>query len=483
MSSYHHSSTTTTPNISTSVHIFASSKIKQIWKPLLVGQVLAILLAASGAANDTLHFACNLNAPSLQAGLIYFFIALVSGNILCERRRMLKENESVDNDRLTDQSSSTTTRHSPIEGGGGGGGSHHLNPFDDMDGDNGDNGNNGDNAPVTSYENDNTNSSRLGVGGIFYYLSRSNSNLMKSIFPVEGSLKMYFMMAFLDVEANYFTFLAFRYTTLTSVSLLDALAIPSAMVFSRLMLRRSYRLGHFFGAIICILGVVVNVFVDFKHGNENDVDQDDGYADIDFPNQMRGDIFAILGAIMYGLNDVLTERCVKHIGGVREYQAMIGIFGTVVAFVQGLIVDRAAIEDFFNREEGVCSTSKALSILMVSALFGVASYIGISNFLVESEAAFLNLSLLTGDLWAVGFSIVVQRILPSSLFWVALVLIVVGVFVYELSESPISDDDRDDGYEEDGSDFDHFRSNGLIQQREGVTSHVLQELEMPDEII
>ena len=432
-------------NISNSCKILVS-KIKQIWRPLLIGQVLSILLASSGAANDTLHFDCNLSAPSLQAGLIYFFLSIFSVRILFERRRMMRE------------LGITTTRDGEQYTNSG-----NLNQDDDI---------HDEDAPVTNYENDGSNIS----------ICRTKCRpTIGSFFPIEGSLKMYFVMAILDLEGNYFTYLAFRYTTLTSVSLLDALAIPSAMMFSKFFLRRIYRGSHFLGAIICIVGVVVNVSVDF-HGDENDIDQDDGYIDKMFPYQMRGDFYAIVGAIIYGLNDVLTERSVKHIGGVKEYQAMIGIFGTVIALVQGMIFDKEAVQDFFNRDDDLCGTPKALSILLASGLFGVASYVGISNFLVESEAAFLNLSLLTGDLWAVGFSIVVQQILPSSMFWVALMLIVLGVFIYELSESPVVDE-REDIHIDDG-DFGHFRRNGLIQQRdEAVTAHHLRELEMPDEII
>eukprot|EP00542_Grammatophora_oceanica_P006956 CAMPEP_0194057158 /NCGR_PEP_ID=MMETSP0009_2-20130614/62540_1 /TAXON_ID=210454 /ORGANISM="Grammatophora oceanica, Strain CCMP 410" /LENGTH=46 /DNA_ID= /DNA_START= /DNA_END= /DNA_ORIENTATION= len=45
-------------------------------------------------------------------------------------------------------------------------------------------------------------------------------------------------MAFLDAQANALTVLAFKYTTLTSVTLLDALAIPSAMIVSKTFLNR-----------------------------------------------------------------------------------------------------------------------------------------------------------------------------------------------------------------------------------------------------
>ena len=52
-----------------------------------------------------------------------------------------------------------------------------------------------------------------------------------------------------------------------------------------------------------------------------------------------------------------------------------------------------------------------------------------------SEATYLNLSLLTGDLWSVLFSVVVERIITSPLFFVALVLVLSGLVLYEIAPS------------------------------------------------
>ena len=115
------------------------------------------------------------------------------------------------------------------------------------------------------------------------------------------------------------------------------------------------------------------------------------------------------------------------------------------------------------------------------AFLGVAAYnIGTSCFLAESEATLLNLSLLTGDLWAIAFTVVVQRIVPPSMFWVALVLIFLGVIVYELAGSPIVERDND----VIDNEMDHIGRNRLIRQGdECLTTHHLRELEMPDELI
>ena len=66
----------------------------------------------------------------------------------------------------------------------------------------------------------------------------------------------------------------------------------------------------------------------------------------------------------------------------------------------------------------------------------MSSYIGASHFLIISDAAFFNLSLLTGDLWSVIFSVIAEHIVPEPLFFAALMLVLSGVVMYEMAPSP-----------------------------------------------
>ena len=50
------------------------------------------------------------------------------------------------------------------------------------------------------------------------------------------------LLALVDVEANYMLVLAYQYTDITSVSLLDAFTVPSVMLFSRLLFHARYTL-------------------------------------------------------------------------------------------------------------------------------------------------------------------------------------------------------------------------------------------------
>ena len=59
-------------------------------------------------------------------------------------------------------------------------------------------------------------------------------------------------------------FLSFRFTSFTFIYLVDALAVPSAMIFSKLLLKRNYHFVHMLGGFICVFGIVLNTVFDLK---------------------------------------------------------------------------------------------------------------------------------------------------------------------------------------------------------------------------
>lgn len=266
--------------------------------------------------------------------------------------------------------------------------------------------------------------------------------------PLQGPVWQYMIIAFLDVEANAITMLSFRYTTLTSVTLFDALAIPSAMIISWCFLGRRYTWIHYLGVVTCMAGVIFNVMQDYESdtstGNEaSSSSPNDGSEE--YPHKLRGDILAIIGGIMYGLNDVLTEATVRRNGGTTEYLAVMGLFAFGISLVQALTLEWQDILEFFGEGDAhssTCSLAMGWWLLFVFVGVTLMSYKGASVFLMMSEAAFFNLSLLTGDLWSITFSVVAEGIVPQSLFFVALIFVLSGVVLYEMAPSPVLEDNN-----------------------------------------
>jgi len=60
-------------------------------------------------------------------------------------------------------------------------------------------------------------------------------------------------------------------------------------------------------------------------------------------------------------------------------------------------------------------------------------YVTEASFLVSSDATLLNLSLQAQNLWAILFSVLAYQTAPPALFYLAVLLVGVGVFTYELS--------------------------------------------------
>lgn len=288
----------------------------------------------------------------------------------------------------------------------------------------------------------------------FKYSSNSPYTFPGTSLPLGAPWWFFFVLAILNVEANFFTILAFRYTTLTSITLFDSLAIPAAMFTSKQLLGCKYYPSHIAGAAICFVGVVINVAVDLQIEEEEDADNE---AD----HRMLGDVLAMAGGILYGVNDTLQELMVKKFSQT-EFLGLIGFYGTLISIVQVLFLEMEEVAKFFNNESR-CETETGLTLLAIFFLATYTNYVGRAKFLSISEAALLNLSLLTADLFSVIFSVFVEHINPNPVFYAALVLIMGGVVVYEIGPSPMVDVNP-------------------TNNRRISTSRQLDEFEMPEQI-
>jgi solute carrier family 35, member F1/2 len=349
------------------------------WKILVLGQVMSLLLASGGATQATLHLDCGLSAPTFTMATAYLIQALLQWVLLLRRRA--KERQ--------EQREHAYATHEVL------------------------------------------------------LIDQPQYNFFQ--IQLHRPTWQYVVMGFLDAQANSLTMLAFRYTTLTSVTLLDALAIPSAMLISRAFLNRRYTCLHFVGLIFCIFGVIFNVLQDVEAdlALQQNANGTKSAEELEYPNKLWGDILAASGGILYGLNDVLAEATVRSQNSIVEYLAMVGLFGFLFSFVQSLIFERDNILEFFGRNAdaaSTCSIAKGWGLYVTFVAITVTGYIGGSRFLMLSEAAFFNLSLLTGDLWCVAFSVLAENIVPRPQFFLALTLVLGGVILYEMAPHPVVND-------------------------------------------
>lgn len=235
---------------------------------------------------------------------------------------------------------------------------------------------------------------------------------------IRTRFRYYVLLSILDITPNYLTLLSLKHTSLTSSTLLGSLTAPSIMLSCHFLLGKTYRRAHFVGVALCLIGGSLNIFTDLPDTRISD----------QHSHSLYGDILSVTAAILYGLGDALGEFWCKHVDR-KEYLGMLGIVGSMFCTILVLLLEREAVMLLFMDTSNL-GRSLGLTALYVPML--VLYYLLASLFLVSSDATLLNLSLQSSNIWAITFSILAFQETPSLLFFVALALVFLGVFIYEI---------------------------------------------------
>ncbi|OZJ01661.1 hypothetical protein BZG36_05517 [Bifiguratus adelaidae] len=227
----------------------------------------------------------------------------------------------------------------------------------------------------------------------------------------------YLILGIIDVEGNYFVVKAYAYTSLLSAMLLDAWSIPVVMFLSFILLKARYRWMQFLGVVICLCGLGGLVASDFIIGNS--------YQAVD---PVKGDLFMILGATFYGFSNVGEERLVRTTP-LYEVVGMFTLFAAIVNFIQLMILERNEFSTFVNQPEAI-----GMWVAYTAAMFCLYTVAPI--LFRKSSATFFNLSLLTSDFYGLLFGLFLFHYSPYPLYFVAYVLVIVGLLIYHLWPAP-----------------------------------------------
>jgi solute carrier family 35 protein F1/2 len=230
----------------------------------------------------------------------------------------------------------------------------------------------------------------------------------------------YFILSFLDVEGNYFTVLAYRYTTILSAQLLNFWSIVCVVIISFTFLHVRYKWPQVLGILVCCAGMGVLLYSDHKTGGSQNA-----------PQQLKGDLFGLLGASFYGLSNVFEEWFVSK-RPAYEVLGMLGFFGFFINGVQAAIFDRQSFRDAtWDGQVGGWLTGYTLILFI---FYSLAPLI-----LRLASAAFFDISLLTGNFWGTIIGIHVFGYTIYYLYPIAFVMIIIGLFVYFLAGSMLGD--------------------------------------------
>lgn len=269
----------------------------------------------------------------------------------------------------------------------------------------------------------------------------------------------YFILSFLDVEGNYFTVLAYRYTNILSAQLLNFWSIVCVVIISFLLLKVRYKLFQMAGILIACGGMGILLASDHITGSN-------GGPGVDL---LKGDLFGLLGATLYGVSNVFEEWFVSR-RPVYEVLSFLGIFGVLINGVQAAIFDRASFEG--ATWDGQVAGYLVGYTLALTIFYSLAPLV-----LRMGSAAFFDISLLTANFWGVIIGIRVFGYVIHFLYPIAFVLIIVGLVTYFLAGSVLGDskkpwlgDNQAEGYAGFGTAklkaLNEARKQGLIGREE-----------------
>ncbi|CAG8974537.1 hypothetical protein HYALB_00005809 [Hymenoscyphus albidus] len=239
------------------------------------------------------------------------------------------------------------------------------------------------------------------------------------LFLVDGW--KYAILSFLDVEGNYFTVLAYRYTNLLSAQLINFWSIVCVVIISFLLLKVRYKPFQIIGILVCCGGMGLLIGSDAKTGGTGSAT----------PTMVKGDLFAVVGATFYGITNVFEEWFVSK-RPAYEVLGMLGLFGIIINGVTAAIFDRSSFQNAtWDGEVGSYVVGYTLILCLFYSLAPVMFRM--------SSAAFFNISLLTGNFWGVIIGIKVFGLTIYYLYPIAFVMIILGLVCYFLAGSVLGD--------------------------------------------
>ncbi|KAF2150676.1 DUF914-domain-containing protein [Myriangium duriaei CBS 260.36] len=249
----------------------------------------------------------------------------------------------------------------------------------------------------------------------------------------------YLILAFFDVEGNYFVVKGYQYTNIVSAELFSFWTIVVVVVLSFIFLKVRYHIAQYAGILVCCAGFGVMIGSDrITNGSASG------------PNPVKGDLFVLLSASLYGCSNVIEEFLVSK-KPMYEVIGQLAFYGMVINGAQAGIFDRTAFHNaVWDGKVGGYLTGYTLLLFIFYSLAPIVFRM--------SSAAFFNIGLLTGNFWSLAVGVGVFGYHIHWMYPLAFVLIILGHFVYYGTEGVLGDakkpwlgENQEDGVEGIGS--------------------------------
>lgn len=143
-----------------------------------------------------------------------------------------------------------------------------------------------------------------------------------------------------------------------------------------------------------------------------------------------GDFFALGGAFLYALENVLQELFIKKKEDVWNFLGFIGLFGVIITLIEGSIAGEWA--EFKNVKDGDQLGVAANYLGM--ALVNFFTYSIIPFYVARSGATLLNLSNVTTIIWSMLFDIVLFGSPFYPLCLLGFVIEMIAIIIFSMKE-------------------------------------------------
>ena len=253
-------------------------------------------------------------------------------------------------------------------------------------------------------------------------------------FPIKMPIYLYGLLALLDVEANYLAVMAYQYTDITSVLLLNSLTIPWVALLSYYFLNKRYNVTQIVAIVVCIGGLGMVIASDTLR---------DRWGNSSTPSAWIGDLICVGSSLLYAMQNVLQEYMLKRlasatVGSDREYFGMLGLFGFLFSNIQWLVIER-----FYVVKAGSSIwTSEVIGLFVGFSFVMLTLYILLGWFIGKYDASLFNMGILTSGIYGVVFEFAQKKSTPRPtsdwMYIIAYALVVSGVVTYSINERKVN---------------------------------------------
>ena len=242
--------------------------------------------------------------------------------------------------------------------------------------------------------------------------------------PLQTNWWKYFLLALCDVEANFVVVLAYQYTSVANIMLLDCLTIPFVMGLSYFFLGARFSSQHIFGVLTCIIGLSILITADAAGVGSISVGKNS--------TVVIGDLLCVVASALYAISNVGQEICVRSMDRI-EFLAAIGFFGSIINGVQAFSTESTILAStvFSSTAQGNLAGFVVSLFLMYSLTSVFLAHCG--------DATLFNLGLLASDVWAIFASYFLFNQPLSGYYFLSLFLTVGGVVIYNRAPEAVPD--------------------------------------------